>query len=331
MKSTKSQGTKNFPEEISIAEAAADWLIHNKGRFTKRTQVHYRMVISRFVEFLPEGIMSDQLHNRYIENYISTVISNYTNRTGNAHLTVLKSFHRWLSQNYDELPNYAARTSMLKEDPPKQRFLTYEDYVKVLKVTRPPVKSIIEFISNTGVRDSEFRSLTWNCVDWNKHMLIVIGKGRKRRFIPLNQTCMRILFKLRQPGNGPIFTTRNFYGLRKLKYANSPKQRTSHRINLKHYCKHEQYAKMNLPLHRSFLYPICSKVAQVAGIEIFGPHSLRHLFATELLRRGVAISYVSKLLGHQSIRTTERIYIHWQPEFLNGITDCLVENKDSNP
>ena len=42
----------------------------------------------------------------------------------------------------------------------------------------------------------------------------------------------------------------------------------------------------------------------------FTPHELRHTYATELLRRGVAVEVVQKLLGHASISTTIDTYSH---------------------
>ena len=42
----------------------------------------------------------------------------------------------------------------------------------------------------------------------------------------------------------------------------------------------------------------------------FSPHSLRHTHATLLIAEGVSIPTVSRRLGHSSIATTSKIYVH---------------------
>lgn len=48
-----------------------------------------------------------------------------------------------------------------------------------------------------------------------------------------------------------------------------------------------------------------------AGLPQGHPHQLRDTFAVDLLRKGVPLEEVSKLLGHESIKTTERAYAPW--------------------
>jgi hypothetical protein len=43
-------------------------------------------------------------------------------------------------------------------------------------------------------------------------------------------------------------------------------------------------------------------------------HRFRHTFAVELLLAGMPIEQVSKLLGHKTVRTTERYYSAWVKE-----------------
>ena len=82
----------------------------------------------------------------------------------------------------------------------------------------------------------------------------------------------------------------------------------------------------NLPKSLTYitLYRLCKCLAHRAAISSFSPHALRHFFATRLMRNGVNLYRISKILGHSSVTTTEQIYIHFLATIdLAGITDCL--------
>lgn len=284
---------KPKPKPIPVLKAPdgtntiAEWLEYCR-RHAKGTQHNYRAVIVHFIEY--SGIETiDQLNCRLIEQYISSLLGDgKANATVNKYFIVLKSFCRWLARNYD-VPNCTIGIQRLKTDPAEPRVLTWEEYQKILSVCNGQNGDIVRFLANTGVRCSELISLRWVDVSPDLKMLTVIGKGRKKRYIPLNDVCREVLQTYER---GPDDIRLNFIRTR---------------------------------THRKSIYKICIKLSKKAGIPPAGPHSYRHLFATELLRRGVPISHVSKLLGHSSIAITEKAYIHFQPDFLNGITDVLTE------
>ena len=63
------------------------------------------------------------------------------------------------------------------------------------------------------------------------------------------------------------------------------------------------------PLSYRSVYDLVLRLRARTGIA-FSPHVFRHTYATRLLRRGVAVEVVSKLLGHASISTTGDTYFH---------------------
>jgi integrase/recombinase XerD len=61
------------------------------------------------------------------------------------------------------------------------------------------------------------------------------------------------------------------------------------------------------PLTYPSVYDLVCRIRERTGI-MFGPHTFRHTYATELLRRGVAVEVVQHLLGHASVATTSDAY-----------------------
>jgi len=269
----------------TAARTLARWIEHNR-RFTPRTQQHYKSVIWRFADYMPTN--PADLTMEHIEVYLSSILKHRKARTANSHLTVIKSYCRWLSEVYG-IPNPAAKIKMLKEDPPKQRVLSQAEYEDILKACTPIEADIIRFLANTGLRASEFQSLTWDNISDDCQWLRIVGKGRKLRCVPLNLVCRSIIAKSERKPNTPI-----------------------------HLLKSYTYRRKN------GLYALCKSLSKRANVERFGPHSLRHFFATELMKKNVSIYKISKLLGHSSVRTTQQIYVHFEFQDLAGVTEALI-------
>ena len=138
---------------------------------------------------------------------------------------------------------------------------------------------IMELLFSTGLRVSELISLPRN-LDFSKNEISIRGKGEKVRVVFLSDESIDALKK----------------------YL---KARTDLKSELFVSTK-----KNSTPLTSKSIQRIIKKYATLAGIsKIVTPHTLRHLFATDLLRNGADIRSVQEMLGHSNIATTQ-MYTH---------------------
>jgi integrase/recombinase XerC len=282
--------TKTFD---TVAESVEKWLIRI-GCCTPRTLDLYKRAINKFIAGMPPEINQiDKIKPQHVNDYIENILEDRTARTANSRLTVVKSFCRWFSRTYDLL-NPAAKVDFLREEPPEHRFLSPDEYQKILSVSDDDTADIFRLLANTGCRASEFCNLKWCDIDIEQTAIAVLGKGRKLRTIPMNQTVLAILQSLPHTSEY-IFPSQN------------PKF-------------------PGISINRRTLYDFCIRAAKKAAIPAFGPHALRHFFATELLKAGAPIVKVSLIMGHANTTITLKVYAHIMPGDLKGATDILCEN-----
>jgi len=286
---------RRVPVEHRVDQVAGRFLREEKRHWTERTQQHYGDVINRFIQWLPEQVQSiQQVRSGHVRAYLASM-KHVKTGTLNRHLTPIKTFGKWAAKEYG-LANFAAPVKTFKEPKPKPRVISQKELDTMMSKLEGEQRDIILFIANTGLRASEFCSLTADSVIGTPKgkMLEIYGKGHKKRAIPLNRTCLEILSsKDLKHHKGPIF--------------------------------HLSQSSYKQPRHR--LYALCAKAGKFANIEAFGPHALRHYFATELFRRGASLKRVSVILGHSSVAVTERIYLHLIPDDFVGLTDLLDSPK----
>ncbi|WP_255487143.1 tyrosine-type recombinase/integrase [Oceanospirillum sediminis] len=156
----------------------------------------------------------------------------------------------------------------------------------------------LEMLYSTGIRVGELTSITLNDLDLYKGQIRIKGKGHRERkvFIP-DQELMRLIDTYMKVRNRLFPTDVNTLLLNSRGKAASTQFIRKLLRELSHKCGLEEHAT---------------------------PHMCRHSTATELLNAGVDIRFVQKLMGHQSITTTQR-YTHVSDEELrNQITAAAL-------
>lgn len=151
-------------------------------------------------------------------------------------------------------------------------------------------RAIIEVLFSCGLRVSELTSLKLSDLNLQEHFIHVIGKGNKERLVPISDKAIDELELW-------------FVDRRQMKIKPGE----------------EDYVFLNRRGHhltRTMILIMVKRQAQEAGIKkTISPHTLRHSFATALLRGGADLRVIQVLLGHADIGTTE-IYTHLDDESL---------------
>lgn len=155
-------------------------------RFTVGTRSNYARVISALIDYCRPVTIAD-LNHREIGAYINSLMSRIENQSVNTQIVAIRSFGRWLEENY-EIPNPAARLRKLPEPDPESRVLSEPEYRQVLATSTGRDLALIKFLAHTGLRATELSELSPSSLQGQ--WLTIRGKGRKRRTIALNRTAL---------------------------------------------------------------------------------------------------------------------------------------------
>jgi site-specific recombinase XerD len=216
-------------------------------------------------------------------------------RTKNHHITILRAFLRYLIQE-EEMDVYPPdRVSRFQETERKVKVLFAEDLERLLNAPDTSTregkrdKAILETFFSTGLRLAELRSLNSKDINEKTREISIRGKRGKIRVVFLSDRAVEALkdyLESRVDHLTPLFIR----GIEKASNCMPPGE--------------------EFRLSRVSIWNIVKKYALKAGIVSNpSPHTLRHSFATDLLRNGADLRSVQELLGHKDLGTTQ-IYTH---------------------
>lgn len=283
-------------DKSTTLERALFYFVKHKeahGKATNTTKATYICILEDFIKSIKADTVSD-LDILVIDNFIDTLsLKSYKPKTIKNKIVVIRSFIKFLySKNLIDIRPEAIEIPRTVEV--EANFLDEEEQFALIKSARNlRDKALIMTILSSGLRASEILNLKEDDL-YRRSLIVSRGKGGKPRvtFIdPLTEKSIREYHHKREVDSIFVFT--NSFGK---------------------------------PLSRQYLSRMISETALRAGIKKrVSAHTLRHSFATNMLRKGARIEDVQPLMGHSSISTT-RLYMHFTNEYLRERYDMF--NKD---
>ena len=270
--------------------------------YSPATVKHYRDDLKEFERFF-QGL-DQQLSWESVDSDIVRRWMEYMMDKGNAassvnrRLSALRSFYR-----------YALRRNLVVKDPvhgiqgpkrkrPLPQFLKESEMDQLLdermwtdSYKDVLARTIIVTFYETGVRISELIGLNDKDVDYINCEIKVTGKRDKQRIIPFGDELFKTLTAYQQQRDVETESESvAFFRTEKGKRVTGEQVRQMVKINL----------------------------SKVSTLKKRSPHVLRHTFATAMLNHDAGLESVKKLLGHESLSTTE-IYTHTTFEQLKKV------------
>ena len=202
----------------------------------------------------------------------------YTSKSISRKINSIKAFFRFLTSEglADTNPTLSISHPRIENSPP--RVLSRLEYRALRDACRtdPRMYAIVELLLQTGMRISELASLTLTDLDMERELIhIQAQNSRDARRVPMNSAAKNAILDY-------------------LKVRPRAKEKT---LFLTKTCRPFLVRNIRTAIDRFF---------RLAGIKEAKVNDLRHTFIVEQLKAGTPLVYVSQLVGHKRITTTEK-------------------------
>ncbi len=274
-------------KNIDYLKDYLDYLKIDK-KYSENTILSYEANLKHFLSFIEKDIK--KINTKDLENYLEILNKEKkSTRTVAHYITVIKEFFKFLEREevIDENPTLYLEQPKLRKSLPN--VLSEEEIFKILDIPLNNKydyrnKAMLELMYSSGLRISELIEVKIHDLNLEEASLKVMGKGSKERILPLGDYAIYFIkvylenyrdTLLKKEKNDYLFLNSRGYKLTRQAFFKTLKE-----IAIKKDIKTE-----------------------------FSPHTLRHSFATHLLKHGADLRSIQELLGHSSLSTTQ-IYTH---------------------
>jgi len=250
----------------------------------------YRNELARFAAFLGPELRWKDVDHVFIRSFLSHLHSNGLSKVSVARaLAALRSMYKWLAREGMVQQNPAKLVAMPKTPKKLPRVPTLEEMNSLLDSGMPETaafperdRAIFELLYGCGLRNSELVGIELGDLDTANGLVLVRGKGKKQRYVPLEGKAEEAL--------------KAYADVRRKILAESGKNTRRLFIN-----------QRGGPLTTRSVGRIVKQVAVAKGLPPdVHPHTLRHAFGTHLLSEGADLRAIQELLGHERLSTTQK-------------------------
>jgi integrase/recombinase XerC len=254
------------------------------------TVLGYSKDLAKFSEFVGPDLAWKDVDHLLIRGFLSDLYDKGLSKPSVARaLAALRSIFRWLATDGKVKQNPAALVSSPKLPKRLPRVPSIEEMNNLLDAPMPehagfPERDrlIFELLYGSGIRNSELVGINLEDIRRSEEAILVRGKGKKERFVPLSENAADAL---------------NTY-------------LTKRAAILAHHKKSHAALLTNTRGDRLTARSVGRIVKQIAiarGLPSdLHPHTLRHAFGTHMLSEGADLRAIQELLGHSRLSTTQR-------------------------
>lgn len=297
----------SMSEIAGLAEGFLAMLANERGA-SEHTVRAYAREVRGFAAYLEETLGKDAriaaVEHLHIRAYLGVLYERGLTKASAARaLAAIRSWFKWLAKEGKVAQNPALLVSTPKRPLHLPRVPSMEEVNRVLDSLEGAAKKetaeaaawperdrvIFELLYGCGIRNSELVGLNMGSVKWRDDAVLVRGKGKKERLVPLGDeaaAALRIYLPLRESKlmaagkggmvhDGPLLTN----------------------LRMRGDCR----------LTTRSVGRIVKAIALSRGLAAdVHPHTLRHAFGTHMLEEGADLRAIQEMLGHERLSTTQR-------------------------
>ncbi len=281
--------------------------ILTEKRVAQNTFIAYKQDLQQFVQFIAREklVMLEQVETSHLRGFLAYLRdSQLSVRSIARKLAVLKGFYSYVAQF--NIPNIAEELAMPRLPHKLPEYLSEQEIEQLFDVASQDScangkrnKVMLYTMYVTGMRVSELVNLKVVHVQCDTSCIRVDGKGGKQRMIPVPDVMMAMLIAYINQDRGLIIKNRG----------------------TTEYLFPIVYGGKLRPISRQAFWFIIKQLWKKSGIgRPVSPHTLRHSFATHMLKKGANIRSLQILLGHEHLSTVQT-YTHIDTGYLRTIYD----------